>query len=145
MVSRLRGRIVDRRLIDRVAWGAQCGLALGVAFAVLAMVGWLLGAREVGNKLGIGLATIVLVYTAVGVLGGVLVGNLQPWTRHRTIAALLGFLIGLVLMAAIQGVTHGSGPWTSEDTIVLLIDGLLVGPAGGLIYREIFWERDQQK
>lgn len=95
------------------------------------------------SSIGISVGRVMGIYGVGGVAGGMVVGLLQPWTRSRLGAAVVGGLVGLIVALLIAVAKSGFPPRSSDDYLGSLLFALAVGIPGGLMYREIFWGRNR--
>lgn len=133
-----RGRSLSQDLV----LGIGGGLAIALLLCVYAAILYLLRGAEsfVANDVTLGAA--ISVYIVGGVIAGAVVGVLLPITRWRWGAALVGFLAAMPVFAIVRALLEGFRPWTSVDTIVMILWALTLGSSVGWIYWRIFHSDD---
>jgi predicted lipid-binding transport protein (Tim44 family) len=78
------------------------------------------------------LAKIVAGYFLGGLAGGALLGLLMPLSQTRIGAALLGFIVAVLVVYLLVLSADGQ-----PDILVTLLTAALLGPASGLLIRHV--------
>ena len=86
------------------------------------------------------LETAIRGYFAGGIVAGVSVGLLRPWTRSRIGSVIVGILVGTPAMGAIMLTADGPAALARFDEIfAILVGGILLGGWGGFH----FWQKSK--
>lgn len=129
----------NSRFFERVLTAIKIGLGFGVLFSAWVALITLIGGPEALRRYHVGLAELVAFYLGSGLVIGGIVGVLQPLTKTKLGAAVLGIIACFPMSIALQYTLHG-WYWDSNAKITTAIVTLVFGIGGGLIMKEIFDE-----
>ena len=117
-------RRTSGELRDDLKWGINWGLWMAAAFSAIAVV--MTGFRGSPHypNFGLSIYSVVLLYVALGLIGGALLGFLRPFTRTRSGGFFVGWLIGSLVYG-------GAGLFIPDVTIAMLPVALILGLAVG--------------
>jgi hypothetical protein len=119
-------------LIDDLKWGIRWGLWMAAGFSAIALV--ITGFRGSPDypEFGLSIGSIILLYFALGLIAGALVGVLRPFTRTKSGGFFVGWLIGSLVYGGAGLMIKGVG---IAIIPVALILGLAIG--GTLGYQTV--------
>ena len=111
-------------LRDDLKWGLSWGLWMAAGFSGIAVV--ITGFRGSPDypELGLTIRSIILLYFALGLISGALLGLLRPATRTKSGGFFVGWLIGSLVYG-------GAGLMIPHVTIAMLPVALILGLAVG--------------
>jgi len=111
-----------------LAWGARRGTLLGVVFCAVLGVAILVRGRAVyGERSLLWLAVVTISF---GMLGGLSVGLVRPFTQHYWGALIIGFLGGALTTAFCFAIIFGIADLREMEprfTIALVVGSIVVG------------------
>jgi hypothetical protein len=119
-------------LLDDLKWGIRWGLWMAAGFSGIALA--ITGFRGSPNypDIGLSIRSIILLYFALGLVAGGLVGVLRPFTRTKSGGFFVGWLVGSLV--------YGGGGLMIKDAGIMMIPvalilGLVIG--GTLGYQTV--------
>lgn len=120
------------RMLRRVIDGVQIGLMFAAAYAVIAIVLFVLSKGAALDHSFSVLGRVIAVYVAAGIVGGAIFGLLQPIVQWAIGAAVLGTIVAIPAYVGMRIAVHGLAAWTRGDTSDVLVLSLLLGSIGGV-------------
>lgn len=111
-------------LVDDLKWGIGWGLWMAAGFSGIALV--VTGFRGSADypDFGLTIRSIILLYFALGLIAGAVLGVLRPFTRTKSGGFFVGWLIGSLVYG-------GAGFLIPDVTIAMLPVALILGLAVG--------------
>jgi len=131
------------QLVGRLSWGLKWGLRFGIAFSMFAAVMFLFSPSKQLDGHVPPLPQVVAVYMLGGLAAGFIVGALLPLVRWPVGAVAVGCIAAFPVGILVRVTSEGFGPWLAEDTFTSIAFAMLIGGPIGLIYRRIFWVKEQ--
>lgn len=118
------------KILKDVRWGAGWGLFLGVFYAVIGGIIYLLqGSPEVGD---FNLLTLTVLYLVAGASGGATAGLFRPTLKQRRAATLVGMLTMLPMAAGTIVLYKGPiSTWGATEVLSVVVTAALLGGFGG--------------
>jgi hypothetical protein len=126
---------MSEALAHRIRSGSIAGLAIGVAFAVVAVPVLLVRGSSFLERTGTRLELVIAVYLIGGPMSGALAMAMVPLTRHFVGAIVVGMIAIAPLYLGGRVAVRGLQPWDTSDTAVVTACCVLVGGlTGGLVH-----------
>ena len=111
-------------LVDDLKWGIRWGLWMAAGFSGIALV--ITGFRGSPDypEFGLSIRSIILLYFALGLISGAVLGVLRPFTHTKTGGFFVGWLIGSLVYG-------GAGLMLKDVGIGMIPVALILGLAIG--------------
>jgi hypothetical protein len=115
-----------------LAWGVRVGAKMGGVYGAFAAV-MMVSTGAISKLTSWEIASILGGYLAAGVVGGIVVGALRPYTRRPLGVAVTGAAVGIPVFAVMDTVIFGlPTQWNGAQWATLFIAAVLVGPLAAL-------------
>jgi hypothetical protein len=103
-------------------------MTMAALFGAFAAAAWLLGPPDEQARLARGVPTILGVYAATGLIGGLLIGVCRSQLHRRGVALSVGAVVGTVFILGIFAAAVGAT--TFADSATWMASALLGAPLG---------------
>jgi len=140
--SRTTSEIPSTSLTENIRWGAKWGLYAAGFFGTWATLVRLASGSRPFDEAGLTYSATIAAYVAFGLLGGMLLVVLRPFTKSQIGSALVGWILAAVVYSGFATLM-GRPPWGWSIFMlaVVLLVSLFVGATGGVAH----WKRNQRR
>jgi len=135
-------------ILSRVWRSVRAAAVMGAAVAILiVIIGLLNGARLISMRGGLQYdwVTLAIAYLSASLLGGLLVGFLQPLAKLKAGAAVIGGVVGALFGIGIHYSARPIEPWGTKQAVLVAVVALALGVPLGLSYRDIFGGKQRRR
>src|SRR5690242_2149718 len=135
-------------ILSRVWRSVGAAAVMGAVVAIwIVIIGLLNGSRLVSMRGGLQYdwVTLAIAYLAASLVGGLLVGLLQPLAKVKAGAAVIGAAVGALFGVGIHYSARPIEPWDTKQVVLVALVALALGAPLGLSYREIFGRKQRRR